>query len=606
MTLVVPDERWGWEFREPGDRLPAPFPEPAPQLRIQAPAWPARLSTQVDRVAGRQDGMFKVAAVAAIACPLVWIFAMPIAVLAPAAVAVGALWLGWGRAGWLRRRADARYARWVCDCAARDIRTSEELAHWAARRADYENNQLAADDPWSPLRPATTERVDVFGGTARGWAALLSAMGASLAGSGTRITVFDLSQDQIARNLGNVLAAAGAPIAGYSLPEQMSSINLLAGLSPEEIGVVVAESIRAAEPDAPAEAVTIDATLVQHAAAALSDEPVTFARLHTALRAVMDPRAVGEYKLISRAEYSALLEWLNETVRKSAEPRLFRITAAIGRIAALGGDSGGAPILTDDGAALRVVELSEREPDLTSELLRQLLFQVLLHNVRRLGRRQGRRVVVVAGADSLRRAHVERLDQVARKNGIRLVLLFRHLRDDATDLIGGGEAVVFMRLGNAKEAEQAANFIGKEHRFVASQFTVSRSTNTSTSTSDTTTRGTSGQQSSTTGSQSSRSRNLNYGWLFSYRGYAGSTSSGTQDSTSVSSGTSWSQGQSTSLQYGTSTSESMGYQRTYDYTVTPTVLQGLSPTAFILVDPQDPGSPRLGDCDPAIAAMRRG
>jgi hypothetical protein len=209
-------------------------------------------------------------------------------------------------------------------------------------------------------------------------------------------------------------------------------------------------------------------------------------------------------------------------------------------------------------------------------------------------------VLVVAGADTLRRAHVERLDQVARKNGIRLVLLFRHLRQDAADLIGGGDAAVFMRLGNFKEAEAAANFIGKEHRFVASQFTVSHSTNTSTSTSDSTTRGTSSQDSTSTGTQSSRSRNLNYGWLFSYRAASGGVSSGTQDSTSVSTGTSWSQAQSTTRQSGASESESVGYQRTHDYTVSPTMLQGLSPTAFILVDPQDPGSPRLGDCDPQI------
>jgi hypothetical protein len=29
-------------------------------------------------------------------------------------------------------------------------------------------------------------------------------------------------------------------------------------------------------------------------------------------------------------------------------------------------------------------------------------------------------------------------------------------------------------------------------------------------------------------------------------------------------------------------------------------MQGLSPTAFVVVDPRDPASPRLGDCDPRI------
>ena len=586
-SLVVREERWGWEFGEPDNRVPAPFPEPPPGLATRPPAWPLRLAGQLKRATGRRDGLAKVAVGAAVLCPVSWIFALPVAALAPAGIVVGALWLGWGRPGWLRRRADARYARWLCDCAARDIRASEELAQWAARRSDYERNAQAGSEPWSPLRPATTERVDVFGGTARGWAAMLSAMGSSLAGSGARLTVLDLSQDQVGRGLGNVLSAAGAPVAGFSLPEQMGAVNLLSGLSAEDIGVVVAEAIRAAEPDAAAAAVTMDATLIQHAAAALAEAPVTFARLHTALRAVLDPRAAGEDSLISRAEYAALSEWLNETVRKSAEPRLFRIIAAVGRIAALGGDASGVSVLVDDSSALRVVELSEREPDLTSELLRQVLFQILLHQVRRFGRTGGRRVIVVAGADTLRRAHIERLDQVARKNGIRLVLFFRHLRDDATKLIGGGEAVVFMRLGNTKEAEQAANFIGTEHRFVASQFTVSRGTNPPVSTSDGTTRAASGHDPVASGSQSSGSRNLDYGWLFSYRGPSADPSYGTQKSTSQQTGGSWE------------------HQRAYDYTISPTMLQGLSPTAFILVDPRDPGSPRLGDCDPAILDIRR-
>ena len=55
-----------------------------------------------------------------------------------------------------------------------------------------------------------------------------------------------------------------------------------------------------------------------------------------------------------------------------------------------------------------------------------------------------------------------------------LTLLFRHLRDDATALIGGAAATAFMRLGNHHEAEQAASFIGRHHKFTVSGWTATQ------------------------------------------------------------------------------------------------------------------------------------
>ena len=45
---------------------------------------------------------------------------------------------------------------------------------------------------------------------------------------------------------------------------------------------------------------------------------------------------------------------------------------------------------------------------------------------------------------------------------------FRHLRDDATAPTGGAAATAFMRLGNHREAAQAASFIGRHHSFTIS------------------------------------------------------------------------------------------------------------------------------------------
>ena len=57
-----------------------------------------------------------------------------------------------------------------------------------------------------------------------------------------------------------------------------------------------------------------------------------------------------------------------------------------------------------------------------------------------------------------------------------MVMVFAHLRDDALDALGAGDAAVaFMRLADHREASHASNFIGREHKFVVSQTTRSRS-----------------------------------------------------------------------------------------------------------------------------------
>ena len=55
---------------------------------------------------------------------------------------------------------------------------------------------------------------------------------------------------------------------------------------------------------------------------------------------------------------------------------------------------------------------------------------------------------------------------------------------DALALLGGGTAA-FMRLGKYAEAEQAANYIGRQHKFVLSQFTATVGGNQSFTSSET-------------------------------------------------------------------------------------------------------------------------
>ncbi len=78
--------------------------------------------------------------------------------------------------------------------------------------------------------------------------------------------------------------------------------------------------------------------------------------------------------------------------------------------------------------------------------------------------------VIIAGADEITRSHLERLSDACERRRVPLTVLYRHLREDALSMLGGGTAA-FMRLGNHAEAEQAASCIGRQHKFVLSQRT---------------------------------------------------------------------------------------------------------------------------------------
>ncbi|HEX5495593.1 MAG TPA: hypothetical protein VFX70_13570 [Mycobacteriales bacterium] len=618
--LISPVERWGWEYRDPRTVVPA-FAEEPPAPDVVAPDWSARYAELVGQAERGRRGNARTTVALAVMAVGVGLPFGPLAALLPALAAAGFGWRALVHPARLRRRAHRAYQGWLAGSILRHVELRGRVAVWWQRRGAYQ--RWAADradsaPEWFPVRPATVERADVCGGSAQGWRHLLAATAGSLLGSGARVTVLDLSGDRVTGPLRAVAAAGGYPCGLLTLPEQMCSVNPLRGLTAEQVAVVVAEAVHAVDRESAHEARSVDATVLQQVCEQL-DPPVSFSRLHAALRVLLrqepPPSGVDSEldsevdsgvgpaadSVLTGAEYGRLDALFGEAARRGAEERVFRLAAALARLAALGGDTSAAGLFDDPNAPLRVVEVSENAVDLTGELLVQLLFQVAAHDLRRAEPDSDRpRVLVVAGADALPRAGVERLDQLARRRGVRTVLMFRHLREDAVDLLGGGEAAVFMRVGNAREAEQAATFIGREHRLVAGQFTVSRGDSSSESTSDSTSRGTSTQESTSAGEQWSRSRGVDFGLLLSSPGRSGSRGTGGQSSTTTGSGTSWTEGRTTSTQSGVSTGESVGYQRTYDYTVTPKFLQDMSSTAFVLVDPRDPGSPRLGDCDPAI------
>jgi hypothetical protein len=508
------------------------------------------------------------------------------------AVAGGLGWLGLVRPRLLNGQAADRQRQWMDACVQQHDRYVQQLQDWTAAREEHrrrEHERLAASPAWAALRPwRLAQRLDVYGGTAYGWEALVTAAGASLLGGGVRLTVVDLSHDAVAAELAQLAALRGYGVDVVVLPEHMQELDLFAGLRPGEVRDVLVEALHGDGREASHEARSIDGRVLGELCETLG-APLTLGRICAALGVLLrhrrSPDGAGE---LDPDECRRVASLFGATARASLEPRMVALESRLHGLRLLGRRPGGRPLSAAD-AQLRVVALDEAGSDLVDDVLAHLLLQVLIHAARDgSGRRPGGDALLVVGADTLRRRHLERLDQLARQRGIRLVYMFRHLRDDAVDLLGGGGAVIFMRLGNAGEAMRAAEFIGREHRFVLHQLTRSTGESVIRTTTDSVT--------DTLGTSSSTTRTDLLRTLLPIP-LSDSYTSGRSASRA------W--GSSRSLATGTTTGAASGQQRVYELAIEPTTLQTLPQTALLFVDHEARRGPRarLGDCNPDIVTL---
>jgi hypothetical protein len=189
------------------------------------------------------------------------------------------------------------------------------------------------------------------------------------------------------------------------------------------------------------------------------------------------------------------------------------------------------------------------------------------------------------------RGHLEALAGACEWRGVPLTLLFRHLRDDATALIGGAAATAFMRLGNHHEADEAAAFLGRHHKFTVSGWTATRGGEHSQTRTDGYSHGTSHSR----GSTSSRGWSGDGPW--DRTGSGGHTSSRDHGRSQE-----WSQSDATSD--GDSWSTAQSVQRAYEYAVEPAVLQNLPGNALLLPARGTASRTMLAvECDPQIIEL---
>ncbi|RFS81684.1 hypothetical protein D0T12_30840 [Actinomadura spongiicola] len=617
--LFSPEPRLGWVFRDRRVFL-RPFAE-APPLQRPLPEYLPRRVAETEAFARRH--LNRTLPVSLGVASILVLFAacaaassgpsgFPVGTLVLAAIAAspGAVMASWA----VRQRQSARDAYEL----ARRQNTDgyhEQARQWQARRQAHDASEHARLDglpEWGAVtRPG--RRVDVFGGTLWSWEALLTTYGASTLAV-QPLLVLDLSREVVSRELVELAREAWMGVDVQLLPSRQSSSSLLTDLSPRDLVDAIVESMHGGTPDAARAERSMDDRILTKICEALGDH-VTLGRIAAALRALMGEPDDGED--LTRDERRRIAnELFTVEYRRQAHANLSRIESYVHPLEDLGTE----PERTGAGY-LTCVALDSHARNVRSELLTDLIVQWVTHRV--TASREATPAVVVVGADDLARRHLERLSDACERRGVPLTLLFRRLRDTSAEMIGGG-AVAFMRLGNHEDAARAADFIGRDHRFVLSQITKNvggNESHTSTVTEgegDSETHSTSRTTGTATTWGTSRSSGASYSGgepfgMFPDRSTSysrgsnrgGSTSRSDTEGTATSTSRNWSAAHA--YAEGTNWSDADTTQRVYEYAVEPVTLQHLPDHALLLVESATGGGRTLTpvECDPSIVTLDR-
>ncbi|GAA3865370.1 hypothetical protein GCM10022243_34430 [Saccharothrix violaceirubra] len=434
---------------------------------------------------------------------------------------------------------------------------------WQERVAAHNAAELTrwvSTPRWYPVGPRRRPgRVDVFGGSADGWAALLATYGSTLLDEG--VFVLDLTEQWVADGLTGIAERSDLDVDAIAFPTD--GLDVFAGLPDGEIAELLAAALGAAQEDVRALHVDLIGAVLDRLAG-----PTTLSRVVAGLKTLRGNHVEGA---LSEAE-TDLLTAAADTVAGSEQARreLRFITGMLDLVtAAEPADAfddlwpeSGITVITTVGPHQRRKNFADR-----------LLFHRVLHRLRDTPLGTGRGVLVVAGADDLGGAALRELARQAERAGVPLVLLMRTLDEDLQPLLGSADSVaVVMRLGNAREAAVAAGYLGREHRFQLSALTfeVGRTL---------------------TGSRSYA------------RGGAQGTSTTTGEHGVTTTRTSTWQ-RTTGYAEADSTGRGATLTRSYEFAVEPTTIQSLPVTSFVLVeDGQSGRRVVLGDCNPGIALL---
>jgi hypothetical protein len=465
-----------------------------------------------------------------------------------------------------KRRHQQALQRWEEAVRRHDAHTSA-----AARAA----GQAARGPAWFPVSPASEPtRVDVFGGDPHrhGWASLLVTFGSSLLSAGRRITVLDLTGQEVGDNLVAVARAVDLPARTLRLTGTPGA-HLLGGLGPREIAECLGHALTSRPDEDRREERALAIDLLRRVLDCL-DGPATFARLAAGIRVLR--QGPGDDRL-STEEVTRLAAHIGDVDQTEWATRLLGFLASqLERLHELAPAASGSPLWTGDAVTLIATEGGRGD---RKELADRLL--VRLARAAMDGGRWRSDLLVVAGADHLGAAELRALSDHARAAKVRLVLMIDQPQGDLEKSVGTGGAVCFMKMYNHRDAGVAAEFIGKEHRFVLNQLTRQLGS------SFTDGGGDSFAANTNTGTNADQRRSGARGRGTGLSDARGHTWTGTRN---------WSQADNVSNS-ATST-------RVHEFRIEPEQLLGMPETAFVLVDNTGQGRRvALADCNPGLCQL---
>ena len=499
----------------------------------------------------------------------------------------------------------------------RDLFTAQEdharrFRAWQSRERAFRGQAL-----WYPVTlPEQTDRVDLVGGTAAGWSALLTSVGVPRLASGDALTVLDLSEGAVA---GDLVSLAGQLRIGplvWVLPGDLPRFDLGVGLPAAAMADTLTACVSADRSAAGGHDPAPDHALLSRLLEVLPDG-ARICQVTAALRAlaqVGDPREDVRQGRLTAAQ----LERITGLFGRGAADRVvieraWALEARLRVLDRLGSDPARVP-----RSRLRVVAADPGGGAFGNGVLAAYVTAALTHLLRqaRPGR-PWRHTVCVAGAQALPGELIDRLAGACEATRTGLVVAYRSIPPHVAQRLGrGNAALAVMRLGNAEDAKAASEQIGAQHRFVLSQLTdtVGASVSDTAGDSYTSTVGTAQSASlSRSRSQSSgrgRGRARPGGAPLAPRPGSDSTEAseswGTSDTGSLTDGinTSTSWGVTTSRAIGLNESLGRTVQRSREFLVEPEELQRLPPSAVIVSYAS--GSRRhvvLADANPAIATL---
>lgn len=579
-SLLVPAQRWGWQYVDPGAPRSSALRERPPVYRDPPPPNTLDLDHRIAQGRSKLGKRIAIVVVALLTFGGLGDGGGLLVPLALAAFFFGPMLLA-------KRQLDARHAEWQATRQVEQARHEQATRDWqqAIRREEQQVwSRIQAAPVWYPVQfTAATDRIDVFGGAPYGWPHLIATFGAAAVAGEASLLVVDLTEHDVAAGLMDI-AAARAPVTGMQLPRDADKLDLLDGLDAEEIAEVFAEALetRRGSPDPGLRA--LDAEVLLSIAQRL-DGQITAARLAAGVRVLQRIREPeGLLTLDELASVTRLVDEVGSSDRTQDELRF--VHGAL-QLLARGADG---------QVARPVVKLLADRPGVTvvatcdgnqrrKDFVDRVLFHAILQRLRSVTFASRGQVLVIAGADHLGATSLEALARQAVRRGVRLVYLFEHLRDETRRLLGSSQsATLIMRLGNTDEAAAAAEYIGRGHTMQLSQIskqngmTYTHGGGTTSGFSTTTTDGTTDTAASQGGSSS--------------RSYSTAINSSLQTMSN------WSE--------ASSTNDGVTHQRTYEFSVEPTAIQSLPATAFILVEGGAAGRRAVvADCNPAIAMLDR-